>query len=64
MSYETVRQLAKWFTAALRAPEMKPKFLAQGLFPFETCGADFAALVRSQYSDYGRVIREANIKAE
>jgi hypothetical protein len=28
------------------------------------CGADFATLLRKQYDDFGRVIREANIKAE
>jgi hypothetical protein len=27
-------------------------------------GADFAAFLRKQYDDYGRVIREANIKVE
>jgi hypothetical protein len=28
------------------------------------CGADFAAYLRKQYDEYGRIIREANIKAE
>jgi len=28
------------------------------------CGADFGAFLRKQYDEYGRVIREANIKAE
>jgi hypothetical protein len=28
------------------------------------CGADFAATIRRQYEDYGRIIREANIKLE
>jgi hypothetical protein len=28
------------------------------------CGADFDALLHKQYDDFGRVIREANIKAE
>ncbi len=27
-------------------------------------GADFGALIRKQYDEYGRVIREANTKAE
>jgi hypothetical protein len=35
-----------------------------GLYPIGMCGADFAALLRKQYDDFGRVIREANIKAE
>jgi hypothetical protein len=28
------------------------------------CGTDFGAFIRKQYDDYGRVILEANIKAE
>ncbi len=42
----------------------KAKLVTQGLYPAGTCGADFAALLRKQYDEYGRVIREANIKAE
>lgn len=61
---ETISQLAGWFTAALQASEIKPKLAAQGLYPVEMCGADFAIYLRKQYDEYGRVIREANIKAE
>jgi tripartite-type tricarboxylate transporter receptor subunit TctC len=61
---ETVSQLAGWFTAALQAPEFKAKLVPLGLYSVGMCGADFAALLRKQYDDFGRVIREANIKAE
>jgi tripartite-type tricarboxylate transporter receptor subunit TctC len=61
---ETVSQLVGWFTAALQVPEVKAKLVAQGLYPVGICGADFGAFVRKQYDDYGRAIREANIKAE
>jgi tripartite-type tricarboxylate transporter receptor subunit TctC len=61
---EIVTQLAGWFNAALRAPEVKVKLANQGLFPAATCGADFAALLRKQSEEFGSVIREANIKAE
>jgi len=61
---EALTQLAGWFSAAVKAPEIKDKLEVQGLFPVGTCGADFANLVRKQYEDYGRVIKEANIKAE
>jgi tripartite-type tricarboxylate transporter receptor subunit TctC len=61
---ETVSQYADWFTAAMRAPEVKTKLNAQGFIPVGSCGTDFAALLRKQYDHYGRVIREANIKAE
>jgi tripartite-type tricarboxylate transporter receptor subunit TctC len=54
-----------WFTAAMQAPEFKLKLVAQeGLYPVGICGADFAAVLRKQYDEYGRVIREANIKGE
>jgi tripartite-type tricarboxylate transporter receptor subunit TctC len=63
-SKETTSQLARWFTAAVQAPEVKAKLVAQGMYPAVTCGADFTAFLRIQYDDFGRVIREANIKPE
>ena len=59
-----VRQLADWFTAAIQAPEVKPKLVDQGLYPVGMCGANFGTLLRKQYDDFGRIIREANIRAE
>jgi tripartite-type tricarboxylate transporter receptor subunit TctC len=61
---EKISQLAGWFTAALQAPEFRAKLAPLGLFPVGMCGADFADLLRKQYGDFGRVIREANIKAD
>ena len=61
---EAVSQLAVWFTAAMQAPEVKAKLEVQGYYPVGLCGADFRTLLRKQYDEYGRVIREANIKAE
>ena len=61
---ETVSQLSDWFVAAMQVPEVKAKLVVQGLYPVGTCGAGFAADLRRQYADYGRIIREANIKAE
>lgn len=61
---QTLSPLAGWFTAAMQVPEVRAKLVAQGLYPARTCGGDFDALLRKQYDDYGRVIREANIKAE
>jgi tripartite-type tricarboxylate transporter receptor subunit TctC len=61
---ETLSQLAGLFTTALRAPQIGPKLDLQGLYPVGACGADFAAHLRKQYEDYGRVIRAADIKAE
>jgi len=61
---ETVSQLAGWFTTALHSAEIKPKLAAQGLHPVAMCCADFGAYVRKQFDEYGRVIRDGNIKAE
>jgi tripartite-type tricarboxylate transporter receptor subunit TctC len=61
---ETVSLLAEWFAAALQAPDMKPKLAAAGFYPAGVCGAEFAAYLARQSDEYGRVIREANIKAE
>jgi tripartite-type tricarboxylate transporter receptor subunit TctC len=61
---ETVAVLAGWFTAALQAPETRSKLALQGLFPVGTCGAEFAAYLRKQYEQYGRDIRESNIRTE
>jgi tripartite-type tricarboxylate transporter receptor subunit TctC len=61
---EKISQLGGWFTAALQAPEFRAKLAPLGLFPVGMCGAEFAALLRKQYGEFGRVIREANIKAE
>jgi tripartite-type tricarboxylate transporter receptor subunit TctC len=61
---DAASQLAGWFTAAMRTPEVKAKLSAQGYYPVGMCGKDFGALLHKQYDEYGRVIREANIKAE
>lgn len=48
----------------MKAPEVRAKLAVQGLDPAVMCGADFGALLRKQYDDYGRIIREANIRVE
>ncbi len=59
---DATSQLAAWFTEAVKAAEIRPKLAIHGLFPVAACGADFATLLRNQYAEYGRIIREANIK--
>ena len=61
---ERASQLTGWLKAALQAREFRAKLLPLGLYAVGMCGTDFAALLRKQYDDFGRVIREANIKAE
>ena len=59
-----VSQLSSWFNTAIQVSDVGAKLVAQGYYPAVTCGADFAALLRKQFDEFGRVIREANIKAE
>ena len=59
-----ISELAGWFAAAMENPEVKAKLVAQSLYPSWLCGADFAALLSRQYNEFGRVIWEANIKAD
>jgi tripartite-type tricarboxylate transporter receptor subunit TctC len=59
-----VSQLIGWFTAALASSEMKSKLDRLGLLPVAVCGSEFGALLARQFEQYGRIIREANIKAE
>jgi tripartite-type tricarboxylate transporter receptor subunit TctC len=60
----TISELAVWMTAAMDAPAVKPKLTALGLYPVGKCGAEFAADLRRRFDDYGRAIRESNIKGE
>jgi tripartite-type tricarboxylate transporter receptor subunit TctC len=61
---ETLSQLETWFTGAMQVSEVRAKLAAIGLFPDVSCGSDFGAHIRKKYDEYGRVIREANIKWE
>jgi len=61
---DTVAQRANWFRVAINAPEVTPRLLKLGLYPVGTCLDDFAARIRSKYDEYGRIIREANIRGE
>jgi tripartite-type tricarboxylate transporter receptor subunit TctC len=60
----TISQLIGWATAAMQAPDARRKLEPLGLYPAKMCGADFATYVRQQSEEFGRIIREANIKAE
>jgi len=61
---DIVAQLAAWFRAAIKAPEVTPKLLKLGLYPVGTCLDDFAAHIRSKYEEYGRIIHDAGIRGE
>ena len=57
-------RLASSFTTALHAPEVKAKLAVLGHDSVAMCGAKFAVYLHKKFEEYGRVIREASIKAE
>jgi tripartite-type tricarboxylate transporter receptor subunit TctC len=61
---DATAQLASWFTAAMQVAEVKPKLVNLGLYPVGMCNAEFGAHIHKQFDEYGRIIRDANIKAE
>jgi tripartite-type tricarboxylate transporter receptor subunit TctC len=61
---ETIAQLAASFSQAMKAPALNSRLAVQQIRPLVTCGADFAAFLRKRSDEFGRAIREANIKAE
>jgi tripartite-type tricarboxylate transporter receptor subunit TctC len=60
----TISRLEGWFSRAAQAPEIRTRLVVQGITPVGACGAGFASYVRKQYDEYGRIIREASIKAD
>jgi tripartite-type tricarboxylate transporter receptor subunit TctC len=61
---DKVAKLTEWFRAAIKDPTVIAKFQALGFFPTEACGADFAAIIRGDYDDYGRIIRQAQLQMQ
>jgi tripartite-type tricarboxylate transporter receptor subunit TctC len=49
---------------ALRAPDVREKLIAQGMFPVGTTPEQFGAHIRSEMAKYARVIKEAGIKVD
>ena len=45
-------------------PAVRDKLTVLGLYPAGICGADFGKLIRGKDEEYGRIMKEANIKGE
>jgi tripartite-type tricarboxylate transporter receptor subunit TctC len=60
----TLKRLAEWFTEAMGTSDLAARLTGLGFYPSATCGAPFAELLRQQFDDYGRVIRDANVRPE
>lgn len=62
---EVLARLRKEIDQILALPEVKEKLLASGsLEPFISTPEEFAAVIRRDYAKYGKVIKEAGIKAD
>jgi tripartite-type tricarboxylate transporter receptor subunit TctC len=61
---ETIARLTDLFKAALQEPKIKAKFASLGFFAGGECGADYTAILRKDYADYGQIIRDANLKMQ
>jgi tripartite-type tricarboxylate transporter receptor subunit TctC len=57
-----ISKLTHWFRTALQTPKLKAKFAALGFFSGGQCGADFAAILHTDYEKYGRVVQEAHLQ--
>lgn len=58
----TRSQLIRWFSDAIKAPNIRAKFASLGFIPGSQCGSNFGALLRKDYDNYGRTIREAHLQ--
>jgi tripartite-type tricarboxylate transporter receptor subunit TctC len=58
----TVSQTIRWFSDAIKSPAIKAKYTALGFIPGGQCGGDFGAVLRKDYDNYGRTIREAHLQ--
>ena len=58
----TISQTIRWFSDAIKAPEIKAKIASLGFVRGGQCGADFGAIIRKDYDNYGRTIREAHLQ--
>jgi tripartite-type tricarboxylate transporter receptor subunit TctC len=58
----TVSQTIRWFSDAIKTPEIKAKFASLGFVTGGQCGADFGAIIHKDYDNYGRTIREAHLQ--
>ena len=52
------------FARVLQMPDVAEKMTSQGQTPFHQKPDQFAALMKEDYSEYGRIIKAANIKID
>lgn len=61
---DAIAQLSKWFSAALKLPEVKSKLKSLGLTAVGTCGEEYSKFIHQEYEQYGREISEGHIQTK
>jgi tripartite-type tricarboxylate transporter receptor subunit TctC len=56
-----IQKLSEATMSALAAPEVKERYLSQGMDAVPTTPAEFAAMIRSEMAKWGKVVRAAQI---
>lgn len=59
-----VERLNKEILAALQLPDVKERFMQQGIEPVGSSPADFGKHIRAETEKWSRIVRDANIKPE
>jgi len=59
-----IEQLNGAFARALNAPDVKEKFMLQGLEPRASTPAEFSGLIEKEIAKWSKVVRDAGIKAD
>ena len=59
-----IERLHAAFARALAAPDVREKFMLQGLESRASTPAEFAALIKNEIAKWSKVVREAGIRAE
>ena len=57
-----IDEAISWFKRAIHSDEVEPKLLAHHLVPVGQCGGAYAAYLREQNDNIGRIVRAANIR--
>ena len=61
---EIINKLGTEIARILALPDVREKLLSQGMDPFISTPEQFAALIRTDFAKYTRIIKSANIKLE
>ena len=59
-----IEQLNTAFARALNAPDVREKFMLQGLEPRASTPGEFSGLIEKEIAKWSKVVRDAGIKAD